>query len=57
MKLFVPKKIREKRMETCKGCENFSQFTQRCTKCGCFMRIKTNFAASECPVKKWGKET
>ena len=53
MKLFVPKRVREKRMDTCKKCDKYSKFTKRCTECGCFMKIKTNFASSKCPLNKW----
>ena len=40
------------RLEICKGCEFYTE-EKRCTKCGCFMEVKTHFEASECPIKKW----
>jgi uncharacterized paraquat-inducible protein A len=41
------------RLNICKGCEFFNSAEQRCTKCGCFMAVKTYLKAERCPVGKW----
>ncbi len=40
------------RFSICQGCE-FLRENFRCEKCGCFMKAKTQLAASACPVGKW----
>jgi hypothetical protein len=39
------------RLKICESCE-FYQNT-RCTKCGCYMAVKTHLKAANCPVGKW----
>jgi len=41
------------RLEICKTCEFFNATQSRCTKCGCFMAVKTYLKAERCPVGKW----
>ena len=45
--------VREKRLELCNGCEHFIKLTHQCSKCGCFMDLKTKIRAATCPVGKW----
>ena len=47
--------IIDKRWAICQGCEFFTK-SHQCTKCGCFMRIKTKVATVACPMGKWDKE-
>lgn len=49
----VPEEIQEERMKVCHECPKFEN--GRCAECGCYMRIKTQFAEMECPIGKWGK--
>ena len=42
-----------KRLSLCKGCEFFNSASERCTKCGCYMAVKTYLRAERCPVGKW----
>ena len=44
----------DKRFSLCKSCEYLSE-KERCMKCGCFMKIKTKFAAMKCPIGKWDR--
>ena len=44
------------RFSMCQGCE-FLKENFRCEKCGCFMKAKTQLAASSCPVGKWSAIT
>ncbi len=48
-----PEELAQYRLEICKGCEFFKQRTQRCGKCGCFMKLKTGLANAKCPIGKW----
>ena len=48
--------IINKRWDECEKCEFLIKPTNNCKKCGCFMKVKTHFATSSCPIGKWGKE-
>ena len=54
-KYFVKNEIRKERLNLCKGCEHYFKPTGTCKKCGCFMRIKTTLAYTECPIGLWQK--
>jgi hypothetical protein len=41
------------RLEICKACEEYDSDTSRCKKCGCFMKAKTMWPSSKCPLDKW----
>jgi len=40
------------RFELCNSCDHM-MITGQCTKCGCFMRLKTKLAHAKCPIGKW----
>ncbi len=42
-----------KRKSICNSCEFFNSAQDRCTKCGCYMAVKTYLKASHCPINKW----
>ena len=44
-----------RRWDICKGCPELTA-SDRCKKCGCFMKVKTHIATSRCPIGKWEKE-
>ena len=52
-KILTTKNRREKRLATCKSCENYTKI-HTCNLCGCFMPIKTYLKKSDCPANKWG---
>lgn len=43
----------EERMDICRGCEFFIEETERCSKCGCYLQLKTKWRGAKCPLKKW----
>ncbi len=43
--------IHEARYKKCKQCEYF--VCGRCTRCGCFMKLKTKFKSMNCPMGYW----
>lgn len=57
--LFDPRKPRSeseetaRRLDICKTCPFFLARSERCSKCGCFMRLKTTLKQASCPVGKW----
>ena len=57
--IFDPRKPRSEqdevaaRFEVCKTCEFFLPRSERCKKCGCFMRLKTTLQQASCPIGKW----
>jgi len=42
---------KNRRLSICGGCPFFKE--GRCTKCGCFLEVKTGFSSSKCPIGKW----
>lgn len=47
----------EIRMLLCLHCEYLTPVINMCTKCGCFMNVKTKIAKASCPINKWQEET
>lgn len=43
----------EYRLSICNTCPAFRPYTQRCSKCGCFMQLKTTLQRAKCPLDKW----
>ncbi len=52
----VDESIFNKRMDICNSCEHLIKATKQCTKCGCFMVLKTKMPHAICPVGKWQNE-
>lgn len=48
-----PEELAQYRLEICKTCEFYKPKTNRCAKCGCFMKLKTSLEHATCPIKKW----
>lgn len=51
--VLVSTEVGFERFNLCQGCEFFEKESSRCTKCGCFMKTKTQIASAACPVGKW----
>ncbi len=51
--LIVSDEVHNHRMNICGGCEFFIKENKRCSKCGCFMHVKSKFSQTNCPVDKW----
>lgn len=51
-KTLVEDSVREHRLSICKTCPHFTP-EERCTECGCFMKIKSAFITSKCPIGNW----
>lgn len=49
----LTKEEQQKRLDVCKSCEFLTKLTQQCSKCGCFVAMKTKYRSSECDAKKW----
>lgn len=43
----------ENRKSICESCDFYIRESQKCSKCGCNMAIKTYLKASVCPIGKW----
>lgn len=41
------------RLSICKQCPFFENNSQRCSKCGCYLSVKTYLKAERCPIGKW----
>lgn len=42
---------RERRWSICQACPMLQN--DRCTQCGCYMKIKVAFTSTSCPIGKW----
>jgi len=42
-----------KRISICESCEYFIKITKQCSKCGCFMKLKTRLTDASCPIGRW----
>lgn len=42
-----------RRLEICRGCEEYDDDRETCKRCGCFMRWKTAYRSTSCPLGKW----
>ena len=42
---------KKSRLDICHKCDYF--VGGRCSKCGCYLRTKTKFRSSKCPIGKW----
>jgi hypothetical protein len=45
--------LQKERLAICFECPFLNKLTVSCTKCGCFMKLKTKLEAATCPVGKW----
>lgn len=50
-KTLVDDTTREHRWSICQSCPKL--LDNRCTECGCFMKVKVAFVSSKCPIDKW----
>lgn len=48
-----PEELANARLEVCKRCIFFNTKMQKCTRCGCFMKLKTTLANAKCPEGHW----
>lgn len=64
--MFVDKKVKQERIDTCKKCDFYRNFLMlkrpkwnwaaRCGKCSCFLNAKASLTKDyfgECPLGKW----
>ena len=51
--LSVSDAVINNRKNICNSCEFFEKGSDRCTKCGCNVAVKTYLKASSCPIGKW----
>ncbi len=56
---FASEKVRAARLEICRKCEylasgaNSLMRADRCKLCGCFVHLKSGYAAASCDINKW----
>ena len=51
--LIAPEHIKQERLTICSTCEN--NIMNICSKCGCILKLKTQWASTKCPADKWFK--
>jgi len=47
------KELIDYRLSICNTCPAFNKRMQKCTKCGCFMKLKSTLRRASCPIGKW----
>jgi len=50
---FSVEELATERMKICKSCPNFKPVSKQCSKCGCFMDLKTKLLDASCPIELW----
>ncbi len=50
---YVSPEERERRLDICKGCPRLNEALMQCKECGCFVKAKTKYKESSCPIGKW----
>lgn len=48
----IDKDERQARIDLCESCENLTKL-KTCSKCNCFMPVKTWLKTKKCPINKW----
>ena len=43
----------EERLKVCHSCDKLNKELGVCKECGCIVKLKTRFAAVNCPIGKW----
>lgn len=51
----VTREQQDTRLAVCEQCEFLFKEQVRCTKCGCFVKIKAWMATEDCPLNKWSE--
>lgn len=52
-KYLKDQEVVDARMSICQECEFLIKITSQCSKCGCFMKLKTKLENANCPIGKW----
>ena len=52
--IIYDEQVLKARWDACLSCE-FLTDSNKCKKCGCFMKVKHKIAHASCPIKKWDK--
>jgi hypothetical protein len=52
-KIISPEHLAQERLDICNKCENLEKNLDRCSVCGCFVKVKTKVSFEECPLHKW----
>lgn len=55
--VLVPAAVGFERVTICESCPFYRPKEERCSKCGCLIRTKSQLVNSECPDGRWGKHT
>jgi hypothetical protein len=41
------------RVKVCESCPHLTKLTKQCSKCWCFVELKTQDLSANCPIGKW----
>ena len=55
LRRFVPDEVEKTRIKMCRACPSWNKQANRCTECGCQMKVKAKLTSSECPLGKWDR--
>ena len=51
--IFASEAEQKRRYDICQVCDYYHKQSNRCRKCGCWLKYKVKPRVSECPIKKW----
>ena len=49
----APEDVIKSRQDICAGCEFLDKEKNKCSKCGCYYKVKITLAQEKCPIDKW----
>lgn len=50
----LPVEASDARFKICQACPFYNEKgNKKCSKCGCYMPVKTKLTKASCPVRKW----
>jgi hypothetical protein len=52
-KIVVSALEQDRRLAICRGCEFFVKAKASCSKCGCYLNLKTRLETEHCPISRW----
>ena len=55
LKKYAPEDVQLNRKNICMNCPHWHEASNKCTECGCQMRVKISLASSSCPLNKWSR--
>lgn len=53
--ILVSEQVQQNRIDICEVCEFFERDSRQCSRCYCFVDLKSGLATEKCPAGFWAK--